>query len=734
MPSRIDSDNEEDEWELEYNRDESEGEGEEEKEKEKERKKENKHKSPSRRTRRTAAPARKIIKASKKFENLVIRVGSCVAVDTGNKDPDFALIEEIDESKDTEVLRAKLLWLASPEDVMKKKDLQEFSNENELFATNVVDWADMNSIMHVVKLLSKWDFENELNHGKISKKKNLPKKKKQTFFCCRAGDLRFKKLTKEFDLSEFYERDNNNNNEVMGIGLDKFFDCVKDGIKGLFSQKPKEPVTPRNKRTVNEVYGDDDEDSDSSGDNDSDYKGEVDDVEETMKKAAKKRKTSTSPSKSASKVRKSPSKSPSKIQGTTPKNTPSLPSRIVDLSPSKKLLSNYKQAQHGLHVAAVPDSLPCRENEYGQIYMALETAINGGMGSCIYISGIPGTGKTATVREVVTELRRQADKSRIPEFSFVEINGMKVINPQDSYELLYQHITNKRVAPASALRLLEKEFNTPSPRRTPIVVLMDELDQLVTRNQSVMYNFFNWPTLQHSRLVVVAVANTMDLPERTLSNKISSRLGLTRIQFAPYNAQQLKTIIESRLSKNPIVQDKAVAYASKALSRVGDARRALDICRRAVELAESEDTKVDIKHIQQANKEMTNSPMAEYISDLPTSSKVFLCAVLARLRRGGHGSACLKDVLRECKHLVTLNANAGNKGNHDISSDEMKSLLFNNTLRMNGFTDSLVELCEAGVLAQSGSKGEISASVQLAIGSEEIKFALKDDSDVRGML
>lgn len=61
---------------------------------------------------------------------------------------------------------------------------------------------------------------------------------------------------------------------------------------------------------------------------------------------------------------------------------------------------------------------------------------------------------------------------------------------------------------------------------------MDELDQLVTKNQSVMYNFFNWPGLRHSRLIVLAVANTMDLPERTLSNKISSRLGLCFPLFA----------------------------------------------------------------------------------------------------------------------------------------------------------------------------------------------------------
>ena len=48
---------------------------------------------------------------------------------------------------------------------------------------------------------------------------------------------------------------------------------------------------------------------------------------------------------------------------------------------------------------------------------------------------------------------------------------------------------------------------------------MDELDLLVTRKQTVIYNFFDWPNRRHSRLVVVAVANTMDLPERMLTQR-----------------------------------------------------------------------------------------------------------------------------------------------------------------------------------------------------------------------
>jgi Cdc6-like AAA superfamily ATPase len=57
------------------------------------------------------------------------------------------------------------------------------------------------------------------------------------------------------------------------------------------------------------------------------------------------------------------------------------------------------------------------------------------------------------------------------------------------------------------------------------VVLMDELDQLVTAKQEVVYNFFNWPTLAGSKLVVLAVANTMDLPERAMTGRVRSRLG-----------------------------------------------------------------------------------------------------------------------------------------------------------------------------------------------------------------
>ena len=56
-----------------------------------------------------------------------------------------------------------------------------------------------------------------------------------------------------------------------------------------------------------------------------------------------------------------------------------------------------------------------------------------------------------------------------------------------------------------------------------------QLDLLWTRKQDVMYNIFDWPTKTEAGLIVLAVANTMDLPERIMMKRVQSRLVRTVI-------------------------------------------------------------------------------------------------------------------------------------------------------------------------------------------------------------
>ena len=350
---------------------------------------------------------------------------------------------------------------------------------------------------------------------------------------------------------------------------------------------------------------------------------------------------------------------------------------------------------------------------------------------------------------------------------------MKVTDPHQSYSLLWEALKGDRVSPSHALDLLEREFNHPSPRRVPCVVLMDELDQLVTKNQSVMYNFFNWPGLKHSRLIVLAVANTMDLPERTLSNKISSRLGLTRITFPGYNFQQLSQIIQSRLEGVPgdIVSPDAITFASKKVASVsGDARRALDICRRAVEIAESEvsdivapntpsksgrklDTAlvetgkgkgtVTIATIKRAINEATTSPLQQYLRALPLASKLLLAALLARTRRTGIAESLLGDVVDEAKRMAKMDT-VGNMTefllknetqNQNPCSTSWSAAKGGSRLapRLLGLGGAAVELMEGGVLGIEARNAERCGKVRLCVGEEEIKLAFREDPDVKAL-
>lgn len=58
------------------------------------------------------------------------------------------------------------------------------------------------------------------------------------------------------------------------------------------------------------------------------------------------------------------------------------------------------------------------------------------------------------------------------------------------------------------------------------------------------------------------IANTMDLPEKLLP-RISSRMGIQRLCFSPYNYLQLQEIISSRLKGIDAFEKVAIEFASR---------------------------------------------------------------------------------------------------------------------------------------------------------------------------
>ncbi|RXG51022.1 Origin recognition complex subunit 1 [Armadillidium vulgare] len=258
-------------------------------------------------------------------------------------------------------------------------------------------------------------------------------------------------------------------------------------------------------------------------------------------------------------------------KGRTPKSTKKTPfSKLPDRNnPIEESKSEFEQAKAQLHVSAVPSYLPCREDEFQQIFSFVEGKLLDSTGGCMYVSGVPGTGKTATVREVVRVLRDCEQNGTVPVFQFLEVNAMKLTKPHQLWVQIWEGITGERVTPDHAYSLFEKWLKSSSgPKRKSVFLLLDELDLLWTKKQDVMYNLFDLSTRIDSRLIVVTIANTMDLPERMMISRVSSRLGLTRMTFQPYTFKQLQEIITSRLQGIKAFDSDAIQLVARKVAAV----------------------------------------------------------------------------------------------------------------------------------------------------------------------
>ncbi|RAH48170.1 origin recognition complex subunit 1 [Aspergillus brunneoviolaceus CBS 621.78] len=675
---------------------------------------------------------------------------------------------EQDDDDDEIIKSANIMWFASPDEFMSTKNKRRSDAlPNEQYLTADFNVNPLTSINGRATVMSKDAFYAKYPGGVPPKGKEALADFNKCIVCRRGVNQVQGRYTEEFIWEEVYREDR----------LFDLIDMIKSGLK----------VAKKRKQVDNDYV---------------ESKSEENVAPSTPRKRQKVASSATPQSRRQKSLTTPTHK---RIVVKKPLEFTPLGTRI--LSPSQ-LASPYRQARTLLHVSTVPQSLPCRKTEFDAVYSHLSAAIMEGTGTCIYISGTPGTGKTATVREVVAQLNAAVLAEEMDDFIFVEINGMKVTDPHQSYSLLWEALKGDRVSPSHALDLLEREFSHPSPRRVSCVVLMDELDQLVTKNQSVMYNFFNWPALRHSRLIVLAVANTMDLPERTLSNKISSRLGLTRITFPGYKHTDLMEIISTRLANVPgnIVDADAIQFASRKVAAVsGDARRALDICRRAVEIAEQQaneaarkepletidedDTesmpptpsktparkdrasnknallpsspqkrpqstttgtnkpivgRVTIATIKQAIQEATSTPLQQSLRCLPLAAKLFLAALLARVRRTGISETTVGDVIDEAKRIADAAvavASAAGVGIREFL------LVGGSGARVRALGSAAMELMNSGVLAlehSAGAKGPLgsaaiphrgdrSGKVRLRVAAEDVRSAFCDDAEAKGL-
>eukprot|EP01066_Platyproteum_vivax_P006622 Platyproteum_vivax@DN2378_c0_g1_i2.p2 len=108
----------------------------------------------------------------------------------------------------------------------------------------------------------------------------------------------------------------------------------------------------------------------------------------------------------------------------------------------------------------------CRDVEFDNIRKHLESSVRaGGTGNVLYISGMPGTGKTLTVRSAVKFLQKQKG---MPKFVYMEVNSMTLSAPTALYQAMYKGLHPKQAKTPSAQKCfshLDAMFNSKASAR-----------------------------------------------------------------------------------------------------------------------------------------------------------------------------------------------------------------------------------------------------------------------------
>jgi len=296
-----------------------------------------------------------------------------------------------------------------------------------------------------------------------------------------------------------------------------------------------------------------------------------------------------------------------------------------------------------LRSSYIPDILPHRDNEINQLASILVTALEGQRPSNVLLFGKTGTGKTACMKYIGKEIER-AD-STLNKVQFIYMN-CEVIDTQ--YGIL-QNIGNKFIenfderipftgwSTERVYNILREKIDED---KRVVVIALDEIDQLVSKSgDDVLYHLCRInDDLKNAKVSVIGISNDLRFME-FLDPRVRSSLSEEKMVFPPYNAEQLKDILEQRAKivfEEGVLESSVIPLcAALAAQEHGDARRALDLLRVAAEIADRNHVPVVTESdVVKAKNKIELDCVTETIRTLPVQSKLVLMGILLNNERG----------------------------------------------------------------------------------------------------
>ena len=289
-----------------------------------------------------------------------------------------------------------------------------------------------------------------------------------------------------------------------------------------------------------------------------------------------------------------------------------------------------------LESSYIPRELPHRDTQIKNIAEKTACALLGNTPPNFLCYGMTGTGKTATIRYVSQKLAQQNSKIK-PWWIYINCNV--VSTPYRILAHIYNTISRKEKIPPTGLPkdiIFKKLLGLLDSRVSNSIcfLVLDEIDILVDKKggNEILYDLTRLnENLDNSKTSIIGISNKLKFREN-LDPRVISSLGEEHIVFPSYDASELRDILIERVKitfQEGVLKEEVIPLcAALAAKEHGDARKALQLLRKAGELAERDQNKIiTAKHVEKAQGDLENDHIMEYIKGMPLQAQLIIASI-----------------------------------------------------------------------------------------------------------
>jgi len=255
--------------------------------------------------------------------------------------------------------------------------------------------------------------------------------------------------------------------------------------------------------------------------------------------------------------------------------------------------------------------------------------------SCVFVYGNPGTGKSALILDLITELENEAKKQKV---------GLKTV---------YVNCSENRTETAillSVLSELDKEHDYPkmgwnraktldefndvlNKKGGSVLVVLDEVDYALRESgDDILYRLSRINDQVKAKVSTIIISNDVRVGDY-IKPRTQSAFGRVKVIFSPYTADELYDILSERSKfafKQGVVGESVLKrIAESEASRGGDARRCLELLDACAKIAiGNKKQNIAIDLVEQAERSLEQNSVLHLISSLTKHQKILYYAIL----------------------------------------------------------------------------------------------------------